>query len=308
MNKTTSIAAVNPNLFALVTGALSSLHVPAISAYDLSKLAYIKAHLQESIAPKKEFERLINALVAVKLLEPLDTFNAFLVFGHRTAPPSEIACCIDPFAYVSHLSAMEHHGLTDRFAKTLYLTRPSPMEWRKQAASRMEKDLGEGFKIYQTFGLPLLKRLTFTAIRDTTVHFQERSQLGAFRNVSNSCLRVATIGRVFLDMLREPKLCGGIQHILDIYKRDAKRYLRLIVEEIDRHGQPIDKVRAGYVLTEVCRLSHPTISNWRIHAQRGGSRKLDPDSEFSSVYSEDWMLSINVPALTAERSEYDDHT
>jgi predicted transcriptional regulator of viral defense system len=136
------------------------------------------------------------------------------------------------------------------------------------------------------------------SVGNTVIQFYERSQLGAFRLVSGSTLRVATIGRVFLDMLREPALCGGIQHVVDIYQREAKRYLKLIVDEVERHGQPIDKVRVGYLLSDVCKLEAPEFSSWQKFAQRGGSRKLDAKGEYVPSYSERWLLSINVPSLT----------
>lgn len=293
-------------LIALVADALSATNAPAITAYELGKLVYLKGKLLELKAPKEEYERVTSALVGVRLLVRLEATNAFLLFGHSAAAPAEIVCCLDPFAYVSHLSAMEHHGLTDRFPKILYLTRPLATEWRRQAKLRMEKDLGEDLENYNLSGLPRLTLPVLTNLGSTTVHFQERSQFGAFRNVSGSPLRVATIGRVFLDMLREPKLCGGIQHVLDVYKREAKRNLKLIVDEIERHGQPIDKVRAGFVLTEICKLPLETYSQWQAYAQRGGSRKLDPDAEFASTYSETWKLSINVPSLTSAEQDFDD--
>lgn len=297
----------NQALLVLVADLLSATSAPALSAYDLGKIVYLKGKLDTESAPKKEFELIVKALAEIRLLKPLDSLAAFILFGHHSATPAEIACCIDPFAYVSHLSAMEHHGLTDRFPKLLYLTRPVASEWRKQADFRMQKDLGNALEHYKKSGMPRLTRLSLNTIRDTTVHTQERSHLGAFRNVSGSALRVATIRRVFLDMLREPKLCGGIQHVLDVYKNEAKRNIRLIIDEIDRHGKPIDKVRAGYVLTEVCKLEHPIFAQWQAFAQRGGSRKLDPDAEFAPIYSDTWKLSINVPSLTIEDyPNYDD--
>lgn len=289
-----------------IADALSSATGPAITPYELGKLVYLKGKSLETKALKKEYERTVDALISVRLLVRIDTTNAFLLFGHSAATPSEIACCLDPFAYVSHLSAMEHHGLTDRFPRILYLTRPPAAEWRRQAEARMEKDLGEDLQNYRLSGLPRLTLPALTNVAGAIIHLHERSQFGAFRNVAGSPLRVATIGRVFLDMLREPKSCGGIQHVLDIYRREAKRNLRLIVDEIDRHGQSIDKVRAGFILTEVCHLELETVSQWQAYAQRGGSRKLDPDAEFASKYSERWKLSINVPSLTSDEQDFDD--
>ena len=84
-----------------------------------------------------------------------------------------------------------------------------------------------------------------------------RSHLGAFRVVRSTGVRVATIGRTFLDMVREPELCGGILHVIDVYRSQAAQYLSLIIDDAERHGTAIDKVRLGFLLTEVC---HSAIS------------------------------------------------
>jgi predicted transcriptional regulator of viral defense system len=192
---------------------------------------------------------------------------------------------------------MEYHGLTDRFPKILYLTRPAPAEWRRQASARMLKDFGERLQIYLDSGLPKLLQPKITRLGQTSIHVFERSQLGAFRLVAGSSLRVATVGRVFLEMIREPAQCGGIQHVIDVYRREAARYLSLIIDEMNQHGLAIDKVRAGFLLSEVCGLNHEAFVDWEKSAQRGGSRKLDPEGEYVPNFSERWKLSLNVPSL-----------
>jgi predicted transcriptional regulator of viral defense system len=196
---------------------------------------------------------------------------------------------------------MEYHGLTDRFPKIVFMSTPPATNWRQQARDKMHKDLGDRYEEYIARGLPKLTRLNLTRIGQSSVQFHERSQFGAFRHVQGTPLRVATIGRVFLDMLREPSLCGGIQHVIDIYEAEAKRHFRPIVDEVERHGKPIDKVRAGYLLTEVCHLQHPVIDTWLDFAQRGGSRKLNAEGEYLPTFSERWRLSINVPSLTTDQ-------
>ncbi|MBY0240225.1 MAG: hypothetical protein K2X55_13005 [Burkholderiaceae bacterium] len=286
---------------AKVTGLLSTVRDPALSSYGLAKLLYMHGAISKAKSAKKEFEQILETVLALHLLTASGIPGTYTLFGKGAAEPREVICALDPFCYVSHLSAMEYHGLTDRFSKILYMTRPSAANWKEQAEEKMRKDLDGELAQYRSYGLPTLTRHKFNEISGTLVQFQERSQLGAFRLVANSSLRVATIGRVFLDMLREPALCGGVQHVIDVFKSDARRYLKLIVDEIERHGQPIDKVRAGFVLSEVCKLSHPMWLEWEKFAQRGGSRKLDPAGEFSSSFSERWMLSINVPsALSME--------
>lgn len=284
--------------------ALAATGLPVISEYELGKAIFLKLS-----APAEErselFRPVIEHLKTLRIFAPLSrggATNAYQLFGHSAASAQQIACALDPFAYVSHLSAMEYHGLTDRFPKILYLTRPPTGEWRKQAEEKMRRDLGERYEEYRASHLPRLVRPKLTKIAQVNLHFQERSQLGAFKHVSGSNLRVATIGRVFLEMTREPQLCGGIQHVIDIFSNNAKQYFRLIVDEYEQHGKAIDKVRAGYLLTEVCGLTDSVVESWTQFAQRGGSRKLDPETEYAPEFSERWKLSINVPSL----ADYDE--
>jgi predicted transcriptional regulator of viral defense system len=298
-------AVIDNHLVGQVAKELTATGLSAVSRYEIAKLVFQRVKPDES--PKAIYIKLTSGLQAVGLLTPLTPKKeSFLLFGRENATPAELVCSLDPFCYMSHLSAMEHHGLTDRFPKILFMTTPSLGQWRDQAKQRMQRDLGELLERYVDAGLPKLTRPHISKMKGTTVEFHERSQLGAFRNVGESPLRVATIGRTFLDMLREPKLCGGIQHVIDIYRAHAKRYFRLIVDEVERHGSSIDKVRAGYILADVCKLGDPTIFKWASCAQRGGSRKLDPDAEYAPTYSETWMLSINVPFLTQPTEDSDD--
>jgi predicted transcriptional regulator of viral defense system len=159
----------------------------------------------------------------------------------------------------------------------------------------MRKNLGdEAVALYRDARLPILRKLNLPSILRKTLYRHASIHLGAFTVVKDRSLRVSTIGRTFLDMLRKPDLCGGIYHVLEIYEEYAERYLRLIVDEIERHGTSIDKVRTGYVLDERCGLSHPTIDGWLDFVQRGGSRKLYAEAEYSPVFSEKWSLSINI--------------
>jgi predicted transcriptional regulator of viral defense system len=294
---------ISEQLLGPMTEILAAHNAPAISSYELAKHLYFHAqkhHLQPE-ALKSIFKNICSQLTKLSLLSEIAPFSvtkSYLLFGQSKASPSEIICSIDPFAYISHLSAMEYYGLTDRFPSILYLTRPALTEWRQQAKLRMEHDLHEHQSSYIASGLPKLSPGKILRVNQTPIHICERSQLGAFRLVSGSNLRISSIGRTFLDMIREPSLCGGLQHVVDIYIKEGKQYLNLIIDEIERHGLAIDKVRAGYLLTEVCHLNNPIFDDWGKLVQRGGSRKLDPEGEYSSHFSEKWQLSINLPSLT----------
>ena len=50
-------------------------------------------------------------------------------------------------------------------------------------------------------------------------------------------------------------------------------------------------------MSEVCGLNDLAFSDWEKSAQRGGSRKLDPEGEYVPDFSERWKLSLNVPSV-----------
>lgn len=47
----------------------------------------------------------------------------------------EVVCSVDPFCYVSHLSAMEYHGLTNRMPTLLFISSPRPRYGERRRGS-----------------------------------------------------------------------------------------------------------------------------------------------------------------------------
>jgi len=95
-------------------------------------------------------------------------------------------------------------------------------------------------------------------------------------------------------MLRKQELCGGINHVIDVYINYAKQYLDLIIPEISAHANKIERSRAGFILEHYCGFSDLRIAAWTKEVQRGGSRKLDASAEYMPEFSERWGISINV--------------
>jgi len=270
-----------------------------VSVFQLLKAGRIDGQPLTRLGPpsRRHYRQALNFLTSYAVLSEVRDFpreSAFTVLGRSEVSAAEVACSVDPFAYVSHLSAMEMHGLTDRVSQTLYLSSPDPKSWSRFAAEQMQRDLGGDLAEYRDAGFPRLTRTHMEKLKGRPVRITHSAHLGAFRKTPESEVRVATIGRTFLDMLREPALCGGIHHVLGIYREHAERNLALIVAEVDQHGGPIDKVRAGYVLEELCGLKHPSFAEWQTHAARGGSRRLVAANEYASKYSERWALSLNA--------------
>lgn len=242
-------------------------------------------------------ERRLQANGVVRPVAGVAEHAGYSLIGAPSIGPLELVCLLDPFAYVSHLSAMQFHGLTDRLPEQIYVSSPAPPDWRRFAMERMQKDLGDDWTTYEASRLPRLERLMFSKIAGRPVHRYSSVHLGNYRTIKDSPVRVAAIGRTFLDMLHEPNLCGGITHIVNVFREHGATYLRLIVDEFDAHGAPIDKVRAGFLLEGMSHVRDARIDAWTSFAKRGGSRKLDAAAEYSSEFSERWCLSLNVPSL-----------
>jgi predicted transcriptional regulator of viral defense system len=271
------------------------------NAYQANQVAGEDLGLKKIVPNKTQYLRALHELTSNGILSSVPGLSErfFKVIGKSDATPDELICSVDPFCYISHLSAMEYHGITDRLPRTIFVSSPPPAAWKTYATEFMARELGSQLEQYLELGFPQLFRSHPKKISGKIIEYKSSSHLGAFKNVQGSSLRVSTIGRTFLDMVRDPNLCGGIQHVIDVYKEYAKPYLRLIVDEVDMHGNGIEKARAGYLLESQANISDARIDAWQTTVQRGGSRKLDATAEYSPFFSERWALSLNVPSINS---------
>ena len=299
-----------------VTLSLGELGGVIVSEYQLAVLLF-RLHcdrifrgqpleVKKDLAERRDTSSVIARLLSEGILEPYQAIahpQTYLLLGRNSQSPPEIVCSVDPFCYISHLSAMEHHGLTDRVTPLLNITRPAPKDWTRFAGERVRKDYGDMFVRAMQQRFPTLTRSKFDKrIADRTIVEVNSVHMGAYRTFKDNPLRVATLGRTYLDMLRRPDLCGGIHHVLDIFTQSGKSNLLSIVDEVERHGTAIEKIRAGYILEERCQLTNPIFGEWAKHVTRGGSRKLDPQADYSRQYSAKWSLSLNIDEPTEASS------
>lgn len=291
-----------------IASELKKLNTPGVLRYDISRITWFlykkqsydgqELNLRSSTLDPRSLRRIETKLLNLGILRTLSGITASAGYGFIGGNANDrnaLICSFDPFCYLSHLSAMEFHGLTDRMPEQIYASTPAGMAWTVFANERMKKDFGEDWLEYSHSGLPQLQRTALTKIGSRTVHLYTSVHRGAFKTIKDSPVRVSTLGRTFLDMLREPNLCGGIAHVLQVFKTHAIANKRLIFDEIEQHGTKIDKVRAGFIFEEICQITDPQLDAWVACAARGGSRKLDPSADYDSNFSERWMLSLNVP-------------
>ena len=205
-------------------------------------------------------------------------------------PAEDIVCLVDRTCYVSHLSAMQRWGLTNRTPYALALTRPD----RKTAAAALRAHMNDAMDEAETSPNPLTLVRHPHRVRRRDVTMYESKTAGASITNRESDFRLSTVGQTFLDMLQRPDLCGGMSHVLDVWEEHAATFLDEIASTVDRTPRALVKSRAGYILEERLHLDHPYLERWKAFGQRGGSRKLDPTRDFAPAFSETWMISLNA--------------
>ena len=292
--------------------SLGDLEGPVVTFYDFGRIVYSLykskeykgeplSHLKRDCPDRSAVKKYLTDLVDQGILSAYPGFPKDTVFSFigrsgsgMSVEAGDVACAVDPFGYVSHLSAMEYYGLTDRMLTVLHISSPADRNWKSFAMEKMKKDLGGGLDEYLESNLPRLSRTRLQKVGRKPIKRTASVHLGAFRALRGRAMRVSTIGRTFLDMLKRPELCGGIGHVLDVYDEHARNYVQLIIDEVNQHGGAIDKVRSGYILEERLGVSDPQIDAWIKFAERGGSRKLDASNEYEPRWSDKWCLSLNV--------------
>lgn len=205
-------------------------------------------------------------------------------------PADDIACLVDPTCYVSHLSAMQRWGLTDRHPENLILTRPDRTTMKRRLQERYDTIAANGEE--NPFASKVIAHPS--VVRGRPLQLHETKATGGFVQDRSSATRLSSIGQTFLDMVQNPDLCGGMAHVLEVWDEHARTYLNEIVDAVNVAYTGVAKVRAGYILEERLGIRNARIESWKSFAQRGSSRKLDPEKAFAPEFSEAWMLSLNV--------------
>lgn len=276
------------------------LAVQLVRSYTAEKSPLSPLNLRKDFPSIREVNSVRSQLEKYAVLARHDSGGTHysLVVARPPEDDAELACAFDPTCYASHQSAMVYHGLTDQFPLATTISVQSKQDWNRYVEDRMTRELGEHLERYLAEFLPSPQRVRAKPkkSKSSIVYFQSALK-PSYVLLRDGRIRVSSIGRTFLEMLRQPDLCGGMSHVVSCFRESAARYVDLIYTEVDRFGAPIDKVRAGYLLESVAGINDKRLDNWVQYAARGGSRKIDPAAPYAPEYSVRWSLSLNLPGL-----------
>lgn len=197
-----------------MTGALSaklveSCHQPAVTHHQLAKILFelyknksfrqIPIRLAKALPTRSDLSRACNGLLNNGVLSNPSGFPPG-VFRYMPQPLKSvegIICSADAFAYVSHLSAMEFHGLTNRLPMTMFVTTLPPVGWKLQAKVQMHAALGNDWEAFAASNLLQMTRPKIEKVERKQIHTVTSTIAGAYINVRGSAMRVSSLGRTF---------------------------------------------------------------------------------------------------------------
>lgn len=265
----------------------------------------------------KKFYRLCDYLINEKILMGFNhSSRGYAYFIKRSKnPSSEMAIsALYPLGFLSHLTAMNLYGIGTTKSTGIYITCPNRVDWKNLCLKKIKNR----FKLLNVNVMPSAKDYTSfnnlilsnQAILDPYPHQSVLEEAGSTKpliivnrkNIVESewwnHSHIQNIVDLYIDMLRSPHYCGGISHVLFVYKEQLlkdKELLFAIIDSLNNSGTIIDRARFGYIFDKILNINSSIILKWKEEQKdkRGSSRKLFSNFDFNSFYDEDWNISIN---------------
>jgi predicted transcriptional regulator of viral defense system len=203
---------------------------------------------------------------------------------------NEVLFEVNPYAVVSHFSALFFHGLTEAFPNQMTVTISDDVTGGLLPLDSAPEDW-EGVQLPRGRTPAKVLEIPIRWIRVKPERFFGSSEY----QPHGVRIRVTSRERTLLDGLQDPGLSGGILNVLIAWAlaRDTMN-LDILVNQVNRFGSAVLRQRVGFILDELG-LGHPEVEKWSESPNRGGSSRLFASEPYSSVYSERWNLSLNGP-------------
>lgn len=281
--------------------------------------------ISSSYDPRRKFYQVIkkyilfNYLLGVNESTKGHSFFIKTKFVEFNQEAEKIISAIYPFGYLSHLTAMNIYGITQLRSSGIYFTCPSRSQWKELCLTEIKNKFNfkveEPPKIYQHLELDFPDKYslndTYVSLNSIIISYPTESILDELTFsksliiLNKSALsepewwagyRVQNLLDLYLEMVRAPQYCGGLSHVVKVYKSsiDEETFLQ-ILDYVEDQGTLIDKARLGFIFDRILSKVHPILDKWKSiqENKKGGSRKLVATSKFEPEFDPEWNISIN---------------
>lgn len=239
----------------------------------------------------------------------------YFIINSNNISPEEVICGVYKYGYLSHLSALRHYQIVTAKNNTIYFTVPDKVTWKKLFLEQLDNFLPERKVARESLEYDFLWSVDDN---DLIPNFPIEDELNGYQiniitqKVSSNVdewgnLRIEALPDLYLSIMRNVQYSGGFKQVLKVYENirneEFINFLNLLNSSV---ANDIDRARVGFIFEKILRRSHDFFNKWKVEQKnkRGGSRKLLPHLPFSSIYDEDWNISVNSEIAKPFASSY----
>ena len=172
---------------------------------------------------------------------PRDPDFTSVLFTVGDGDATKVMLDADPFCYLSHASALAFHGLGADTSE-LHISTPMRGQWTGYARHYMEAMLGDDLTSVTDEHerlFPLTQPKPYPKVRGRPLHRHELSNPLPPTSFDPERTRVSPPGATFRDTLAAPGWCGGMDHVITIWRTYAARYADAIICAIAEASEKI---------------------------------------------------------------------
>lgn len=194
-----------------------------------------------------------------------------------------------PWAVFSHFTALAKHRLTDEIPRSIAVTSYASPGGRLPLGTTPEEWIDVDWPRPRRPG----------SVNGKSVFWTQSASAYDFGTTIDYAhglpIYLTDVERTLLDAIRRPDKSGGIAVVLQAWSQAREDIdLDRLTAYTEKFDSPLMRQRVGFVCEQLG-LQHPKFARWKESLRRGSSMKLHPGEPFSSTYSEEWSLSLNVP-------------
>ncbi|HBX3841750.1 TPA: hypothetical protein MHZ72_29435, partial [Klebsiella pneumoniae subsp. pneumoniae] len=123
-------------------------------------------------------------------------YEVFFVKGNDGSPENDIVCSTYPYGYLSYLSAMDWHNITDKIPKIIHFTTCRSEQWKNKFYHDFQKDNPDIDEAKQF--MPRFPRNS--EVNGIKIIVTQETNYVEPMKARNSPVRVSSIGKTFMDM------------------------------------------------------------------------------------------------------------